>query len=217
MPDLQTRLQESLGSSYTLERELVGGGMSRVFLAEETALRRKVVIKLLAPELAAGVSAERFSREVHVAARLQHPHIVPVHTTGAAADLPFYTMPYVEGDTLRARLARGPIPLDEGVRILRDVARALEYAHRSGVVHRDIKPENIFLAGSSAVVSDFGIAKAITVARTQAGPRRTSAGGLTHLTEAGTSIGTPAYMAPEQAAGAPDVDHQADIYSFGCV
>jgi serine/threonine-protein kinase len=125
-------------------------------------------------------------------------------------------MPFVEGDTLRARIARGAIPLDEGVRILRDVARALEYAHRHGVVHRDIKPENIFLAGNSAVVSDFGIAKAITVARTVA-EGRVAADGLTHLTEAGTAVGTPAYMAPEQAAGAPDVDHRADIYSFGCV
>jgi serine/threonine-protein kinase len=213
--DLQSRLQESLGPAYRLERELAGGGMSRVFLAEETALGRRVVIKVLPPDLAAGVSAERFTREVQVAARLQHPHIVPVHTTGAAADLPFYTMPFVEGDTLRARIARGPIPLDEAVRILRDVARALEYAHLNGVVHRDIKPENIFLAGNSAVVSDFGIAKAITAARTGTGVLTVDR--LTHLTEAGTSVGTPAYMAPEQAAGAPDVDHRADIYSFGCV
>ena len=214
-PDLQSRLQQSLGTAYTLERELSGGGMSRVFVAEETALGRRVVIKVLSPDLAAGVSVERFMREVQVAARLQHPHIVPVHTTGEAADLPFYTMPFVEGDTLRARIVRGAIPLDEGVHLLRDVARALEYAHHHGVVHRDIKPENIFLAGNSAVVSDFGIAKAISVARTVAGGG--VAGGDTHLTEAGTSLGTPAYMAPEQAAGAPDVDHRADIYSFGCV
>ena len=179
-PDLQSRLQQSLGTAYTLERELSGGGMSRVFVAEETALGRRVVIKVLAPDLAAGVSVERFMREVQVAARLQHPHIVPVHTTGEAADLPFYTMPFVEGDTLRARIVRGAIPLDEGVHILRDVARALEYAHHHGVVHRDIKPENIFLAGNSAVVSDFGIAKAISVARTVAGGG--VAGGDTHLT-----------------------------------
>jgi serine/threonine-protein kinase len=216
MPDLKARLQQSLGATYTLERELAGGGMSRVFLAEETALSRRVVIKVLPPDLAAGVSAERFTREVQVAARLQHPHIVPVHVTGQAADLPFYTMPFVEGDTLRARIARGAIPLDESVRILRDVARALEYAHGHGVVHRDIKPENIFLAGSSAVVSDFGIAKAISAARTEAGAA-TATDSVTQLTQAGMAVGTPAYMAPEQAAGAPNVDHRADIYSFGVV
>jgi serine/threonine-protein kinase len=215
-PDLQARLQQSLGASYTLERELAGGGMSRVFLAEETSLGRRVVIKVLPPDLAAGVSAERFTREVQVAARLQHPHIVPVHATGEAADLPFYTMPFVDGDTLRARIVRGAVPLEEAVRILRDVARALEYAHAHGVVHRDIKPENIFLAGSSAVVSDFGIAKAISAARTEAGAATTTEG-ATQLTQAGTAVGTPAYMAPEQAAGAPNVDHRSDIYSFGVV
>jgi serine/threonine-protein kinase len=216
MPYLQARLQHSLGATYTLERELAGGGMSRVFLAEETALGRRVVIKVLPPDLAAGVSAERFTREVQVAARLQHPHIVPVHATGEAADLPFYTMPFVDGDTLRARIARGAVTLDDAVRILRDVARALEYAHGHGVVHRDIKPENIFLAGSSAVVSDFGIAKAISAARTE--PHLpTSTESVTQLTQAGMTVGTPAYMAPEQAAGAPSVDHRADIYSFGVV
>jgi serine/threonine-protein kinase len=213
--DLQTRLQQSLGAAYILERELAGGGMSRVFVAEETALGRRIVIKVLPPDLAAGVSAERFTREVQVAARLQHPHIVPVHATGAAADLPYYTMPFVQGDTLRARIARGPVPLDDALRILRDVARALEYAHAQGVVHRDIKPDNIFLAGSSAVVSDFGIAKAISAARTE--PYIGAGDSITHLTQAGTAVGTPAYMSPEQAAGAPDVDHRADIYSFGCV
>ena len=214
--DLQKRLQDALGSTYTIERELAGGGMSRVFLAEETALGRKVVIKLLPSDLAAGVSGERFTREVQLAARLQHPHIVPVHTTGTAAGLPFYTMPFVEGDTLRARIAQGRIPLDEALRILRDVARALEYAHGYGVVHRDIKPENIFLAGNSAVVSDFGIAKAITAAKTRAdadAPGEIATG----LTAAGVAVGTPAYMAPEQATGAPDMDHRVDIYAFGCV
>jgi serine/threonine-protein kinase len=214
--DLQSRLQRSLDGSFTLERELVGGAMSRVFVAEETALGRRVVIKVLPPDLAAGVSGERFTREVQLAARLQHPHIVPVHTTGAADGLPYYTMPFVEGETLRARITRGPIPLEEGVRILQDVARALEYAHQHGVVHRDIKPDNIFLAGSSAVVSDFGIAKAITAARTAQGTMAETGTG-THLTQAGTAVGTPAYMSPEQAAGAPDVDQRSDIYSFGCV
>ncbi|HET9455599.1 MAG TPA: protein kinase [Gemmatimonadaceae bacterium] len=214
--DLQARLQESLGSSYRIERELTGGGMSRVFLAEETALGRRVVIKLLPHDLAAGVSGERFTREVQLAARLQHPHIVPVHTTGAADGVPFYTMPFVEGDTLRARIAQGRIPLDESLRILRDVARALEYAHQHGIVHRDIKPENIFLAGNSAVVSDFGIAKAITVAKTR-GDGGTPAENVTGLTADGIAVGTPAYMAPEQATGAPDMDHRVDIYAFGCV
>jgi serine/threonine-protein kinase len=213
--DLQTRLQQSFGAAYILERELAGGGMSRVFVAEETALGRPIVIKVLPPDLAAGVSAERFTREVQLAARLQHPHIVPVHSTGTAADLPYYTMPFVAGDTLRARIARGPVPLDDALRILRDVARALEYAHAQGVVHRDIKPENILLAGTSAVVSDFGIAKAISVARTE--PSLKAGDSDTHLTQAGTALGTPAYMSPEQAAGDPDVDHRADIYSFGCV
>ena len=216
MNDLQSQLQSSLGGAYVLERELTGGGMSRVFLAEEVALGRRVVIKVLPPDLAAGVSTERFTREVHLAARLQHPHIVPVHAAGAAMDLPYFTMPYIEGDTLRARLLRGPIPLDDSLRILRDIALALEYAHQQGVVHRDIKPDNIFLAGSSAVVSDFGIAKAITVARTAAGELRTTSGD-SQLTAVGTAIGTPAYMAPEQAAGSPDIDHRADIYAFGCV
>ena len=165
--DLRARLQQSLGTAYTLERELAGGGMSRVFLAVETSLGRRVVVKVLPPDLAAGVSAERFLREVQVAARLQHPHIVPVHSADIAADFPFYTMPFVDGETLRGRISRGPIPLDEAVHILRDVARALEYAHTHGVVHRDIKPENIFLAGNAAVVSDFGIAKAISAARTE--------------------------------------------------
>ncbi|HEX7123505.1 MAG TPA: protein kinase [Gemmatimonadaceae bacterium] len=214
--DLQARLQQCLGSAYTLERELAGGGMSRVFVAVETALGRRVVVKVLPPDLAAGVSAERFSREVQVAARLQHPHIVPVHSAHVAADVPFYTMPFVEGETLRGRISRGPIPLEEAIRILRDVARALEYAHAHGVVHRDIKPENILLAGNAAVVSDFGIAKAISAARTET-QAPGGAGSVTHLTRAGVALGTPAYMSPEQASGAEHLDHRSDIYSLGCV
>ena len=184
--------------------------MSRVFVAEEIALGRKVAVKVLMPELAAGVSADRFQREIKLAAQLQHPNIVPVIVTGSAAGLPYYTMPFVDGLSLRARLDRNPaMPIAEAAPILKDMARALAYAHDHGVVHRDIKPENVLLADEAAVVTDFGIAKALSASRTNA------PGGT--LTQVGTSIGTPAYMAPEQAAGDPDTDHRADIYAFGCV
>ena len=209
MSDLRERLQASLGNAYTLERELGGGGMSRVFVADETAFGRKVVVKVLPPDLAAGVSVERFKREIQVAARLQHPHIVPVLSAGETDGLPFYTMPLVEGSSLRARLGRGTMAITEVVSILREVARALAYAHERGVVHRDIKPDNVMLTGGSAVVTDFGIAKAISAARTDGGQ------GNATLTQVGVSLGTPAYMAPEQAAGDPATDHRADIYAFG--
>jgi tRNA A-37 threonylcarbamoyl transferase component Bud32/tetratricopeptide (TPR) repeat protein len=202
------RLQTALGSAYTIERELGGGGMSRVFVAEELALGRKVVIKVLPPELAAELSTERFEREIRLAAQLQHPQIVPVLTAGAADGLPYYTMPLVDGESLRAQLAHGPLPVARVIGVLRDVAKALEFAHARGVVHRDIKPDNVLLAGSSAAVTDFGIAKALSASK-QA-PNAT-------LTQMGTSIGTPSYMAPEQAAGDPDTDHRADIYAFGCM
>lgn len=205
---LSERLKASLGGAYTLERELGGGGMSRVFVAEELSLGRKVVVKVLPPDLAAGVSVERFKREIQMAARLQHPHIVPVLSAGDSDGLPYYTMPFVQGSSLRARLARGALSITEAVGILREVARALAYAHEEGVVHRDIKPDNVLLQGGSAVVTDFGIAKALSASRT-GGP-----GGAT-LTQHGTSIGTPAYMAPEQMAGDPTVDHRADIYAYG--
>ena len=168
--DVLPQLQVSLGSAYTLERELGGGGMSRVFLAHEAELGRRVVIKVLTPELAAGINAERFDREIKLVASLQQANIVPLLATGRAAGYPYYTMPFVEGRSLRDRLAReGVLPIGEGVNLLRDVARALAYAHAQGVVHRDIKPGNVLLSGGTAVVTDFGIAKALTAARGDGG------------------------------------------------
>ena len=208
--DLRSQLQATLGETYILERELGGGGMSRVFVADETALGRKVVVKVLPPELVAGVSVERFKREIQVAARLQHPHIVPVLSAGESSGLPFYTMPFVEGSSLRQRLAAGPMPSAEVIGILREVARALAYAHEHGVVHRDIKPDNVLITAGSAVVTDFGIAKALSASR------MVESTGAT-LTQLGTSIGTPAYMAPEQATGDPATNHRADIYAFGAM
>ena len=183
--------------------------MSRVYVAEELRLRRKVVVKVLSPELAQGISVERFEREIQTVAALQHANIVPVLTAGDSNGLPFYTMPYVDGESLRARLARGLLAVPEVIGILRDVSKALAYAHQRGVVHRDIKPDNVLISGGVAVVTDFGIAKAISAARTSSGSAT--------LTQIGTSIGTPAYMAPEQAAGDPDIDARADIYSLGAM
>ena len=212
---LRERLQADLGDTYRLERE-IGGGMSRVFVAEETALGRLVVLKLLDPELAGGFSAERFTREIALAARLQDPHIVPVLATGVADGLPFYTMPFVEGASLRERITSGPrLDRHDAVRILRDVAIALEHAHASGVVHRDIKPENILLSPRSAVVTDFGIAKAIDAARTVPARRPVATTDESvAITQLGVSLGTPAYMAPEQVLGEA-VDERADIYAWG--
>jgi tetratricopeptide (TPR) repeat protein/tRNA A-37 threonylcarbamoyl transferase component Bud32 len=206
---LRDQLQVSLGDGYALERELGGGGMSLTYVATEHALARRVVVKMLSPELAAGVSVERFRREILLAAKLQHPHVVPVLSTGVANGLPWFTMPYVEGESLRIRLSRGPLRIGEVIGILRDVARALAFAHSHGVVHRDIKPDNVLLSQGSATVTDFGIAKAISAARTDA------PGGT--LTVAGTSLGTPAYMSPEQCAGDPGIDHRSDIYAFGAM
>ena len=208
--DLRDQLQASLSGAYTLERELAGGGMSQVFIAEERALDRRVVVKVLPPELASGVSAERFKREMQFTARLQHPHIVPILSCGESEGLPYYTMPFIEGESLRVRLMRvGALSIADATSILRDVAKALEFAHGKGIVHRDIKPDNILLAGNTAVVSDFGISKAIAASR-----RVDDSDTLTAL---GVAIGTPQYMAPEQVSADPAVDARTDLYSFGCV
>ncbi len=205
MADLRERLEAAVGETYRIEAELGGGGMSRVFLAEETRLGRKVVIKVLPPEMGAGVNIDRFEREIQLAAKLQHPHIVPLLTAGSEGDLLYYVMPFIEGESLRAKLAReGELPVGEAVRILKEVLDALQYAHAQNVVHRDIKPDNVLLSGKHAVVTDFGVAKAVSAST-----------GESSLTSLGIALGTPAYMAPEQAAADPHVDHRADIYAVG--
>src|SRR3989454_6320781 len=200
------QLQAALADRYALERELGRGGMATVYLAQDLKHHRKVAIKVLKPELAAALGPERFLQEIEIAAGLTHPHILPLYDSGEATGLLYYVMPYVEGETLRNRLDRaGQLPLAEAVQIMREVADALSYAHSHDVVHRDIKPENILLEAGHAVVSDFGIARAITAA----------AGGK--LTETGIALGTPGYMSPEQGAASARVDERSDIYSLGCV
>jgi serine/threonine protein kinase len=210
-------LQGVLGAAFTLEDELTGGGMSTVYKARDNALQRAVVIKVLPPDLAAAVSMERFKREILVSAGLQHPHIVPVLSAGEVDGLPFFVMPFIDGESLRSRLARGPLSVREAVNVLKDVARALSYAHTNDVIHRDIKPDNIMLTGGTAVVTDFGVAKALDASQT---PRRRRTGNnisQAAVTATGLAVGTPAYMAPEQAAGDPNTDHRADLYALGVV
>src|SRR5881628_2096065 len=206
MADQLARLKAALAARYALERELGRGGMATVYLARDLRHGRLVAIKVLRPEIAAALGPERFLREIETAARLTHPHILPLHDSGQAGGSLYYVMPYVEGESLRDRLEReGPLPLEEALRITREVASALSYAHSHDVVHRDIKPENILLSGGEAVVADFGIARAITAAAGR------------NLTETGIALGTPGYMSPEQASGGGPIDGRSDVYSLACV
>ena len=207
MTDLLRLLADALREHYEVEREIGRGGMATVFIARDRKHDRSVAVKVLHPELASAHMADRFQREITIAARLQHPHILPLYDSGVAGDFLYYIMPFVEGESLRDRLTREKqLGLEAAVRIASEVAGALSYAHSRGVVHRDIKPENILLSGGTAVVADFGIARAVT-----------AAGSGESLTQTGTVIGTPAYMSPEQVAGDPDIDGRSDQYSLACV
>jgi eukaryotic-like serine/threonine-protein kinase len=200
------RLQVALAERYRLEQEVGQGGMATVYLAEDLKHHRRVAVKVLRPELSAALGSERFLREVEIAAHLQHPHILPLFDSGEADGFLYYVMPFVEGESLRERLKReGAMPIPEGVRIMHEVVDALAYAHQHGIVHRDIKPDNVMLSGRHAVVTDFGVAKAV------------SAAGKDQLTTVGVALGTPTYMAPEQAMGETDLDQRADIYSVGAM
>ena len=205
MTAINSHLADSIRDRYELERELGSGGMATVYLARDLKHHRRVAVKVLRPELAATLGAARFLSEIKVAAALQHPHILPLLDSGETNGFLYYVMPYAEGMSLRERLDQeGELPIPEAVRILTEVADALEYAHRQGVVHRDIKPDNIIVSGRHSLVMDFGIAKAIS-----------QIGGTLRTTTEGVALGTPTYMAPEQATADPHLDHRVDIYSFG--
>ena len=204
MNSLKQRLETGLAGRYTLERELGQGGMAIVFLANDLRHDRKVALKVLRPDISAEIGAERFLREIKMAAGLTHPHILPVYDSGEADGLLFYVMPNMEGRSLRERLEHErQLPLEEALKITREVAAALDYAHRHHVVHRDIKPENILLHEGAAMVADFGIGKALS--------------GNASITQTGMALGTPAYMSPEQGSGDADIDGRSDLYSLGCV
>ncbi len=199
-------LRTTLADRYRIEGELGSGGMATVYLAEDLKHHRQVALKVLRPELAAALGPERFLREIEISANLNHPHILPLFDSGEAGGFLYYVMPYVEGESLQDRLNREKqLPVDDALQITREVADALGFAHRHNVVHRDIKPANILLEEGHAVVSDFGIARAIT----KAGGER--------LTDSGVAVGTPAYMSPEQASGSTEIDGRSDVYSLGCV
>jgi serine/threonine protein kinase len=203
----QARLSAALADRYRIEHELGQGGMATVYLAEDLKHHRKVAIKVLREDLAATMGASRFLREIEIAAQLQHPNILPLLDSGDADGLLYYVMPYVAGRSLRERVAReGELPIPEAARLIAEVADALAHAHAQGVVHRDIKPDNVMLSGRHALVTDFGVAKAVS----DAADRRT-------LTTLGMAIGTPAYMSPEQAAADPHIDQRSDIYAVGAM
>src|SRR5574342_981736 len=201
------RLSVALADRYHIERELGAGGMATVYLAEDLKHKRKVALKVLKPELAAVLGADRFVQEITTTASLQHPHILPLFDSGSADGFLYYVMPFIEGETLRDKLTRETqLGVDEAVRIAREVADALDYAHRNGVIHRDIKPENILLHDGRALVADFGIA--LAASRTDGGTR---------MTETGMSLGTPHYMSPEQAMGEREITARSDVYALGAV
>jgi serine/threonine protein kinase len=221
LSDALSRLQAALADHYRIERELGRGGMAIVYLAHDLRHDRPVALKVLHPELAETIGTERFLREIKLAARLQHPHIISVHDSGQVPSEGgggpgwlWFTMPYIDGESLRERLNREhQLPVDEAVRITREVALALDFAHRHGVIHRDIKPENILLVDDQALVADFGIGRALGISG-EAGRRGS---GEDHLTGTGMAIGTPAYMSPEQAVAERDLDGRTDVYSLGVV
>lgn len=205
-PDFGATLQLHLHDQYDIQGELGRGGMAIVYSARDRKHDRMVAIKILQPEVSASIGCERFLHEIQIEAKLQHPHIVPLYDSGELNGIPFYVMPQVEGETLEERLTREKqLPIEDAIGIAVDVGDALAYAHSMGVVHRDVKPENIMMSGRHAVITDFGIARALAVA------------GGERLTGTGMAIGTPAYMSPEQAGGENQVDGRSDVYSLGCV